>query len=333
MELLAEFGLFLAKTLTLLGVALVLMAGITAMASRNRPQQRDRLVIRKLNDRYRDMERSLSNAFLDRRGRRKLRRQKKQEEKLAAAGSPDRERVFVLRFHGDLRASYTENLREEVSAILTQARPEKDRVVACVESAGGLVHSYGLAAAQLARIRDHGIDLTVAVDRVAASGGYLMAAVGHRIIASPFAILGSIGVVAQLPNFHRLLQRHDVDYELITAGEHKRTLTIFGKNTDEGRQKMREELDDIHRLFKTFVHRYRKELDLDRVATGEHWFGEQALALGLADSLETSDDLLMRLGRESDVFELRYEKKQPITRRLSLAIENTLARVFSDPSR
>jgi len=328
LELLADFGLFLAKTLTLLGVVLVMIAAIAVAASRGRSQQRDRLTVKKLNDRYQAMEHTLGNAFLDRRGRRQLRRRRKAEKKQLATRAADRPRIFVLRFHGDLRASYTDNLREEVSAILTQARPERDRVVACVESAGGLVHSYGLAAAQLARLRDRDIDLTVVVDRVAASGGYLMAAVGHRIVASPFAILGSIGVVAQMPNFNRFLRRHDVDFELITAGEHKRTLTLFGENTDEGRLKLREELEDIHRLFKAYVHKYRSSLDLDRVATGEHWFGSQALELGLADSLQTSDDLLLELGREHDLFEVRFERKEPISRRLSLAIENTLERLM-----
>jgi serine protease SohB len=199
--------------------------------------------------------------------------------------------VFVLGFHGDIRAHAVRNLREEISALLTLAEPE-DSVVVRLESSGGMVHAYGLAAAQLTRIRERGIPLTVCVDKVAASGGYLMACVADRIVAAPFAMVGSIGVLAQIPNFHRLLKKHDIDYELLTAGQYKRTLTVFGRNTDTARQKFAEELEDTHALFREFVQRYRPGLDVAAVATGEVWFGERAQGLGLVDTLGTSDALL-----------------------------------------
>jgi serine protease SohB len=222
--------------------------------------------------------------------------------------------VFVLDFHGDIRATRVDNLREEITSLLTLADPKRDRVVVRLESAGGLVHGYGLAASQLARIRDREIPLTVTVDKVAASGGYLMAAVAQHIQAAPFAIVGSIGVVAQLPNLHRLLKKHDVDMELHTAGQYKRTLTVFGENTEEGRQKFRQELEDIHDLFKGYVQRYRPQLDLEQVATGEHWFGERAKELNLVDSLRTSDDLLMELAKDADLYEITYRRKQPMSK-------------------
>ena len=328
MELLSEYGLFLAKTLTLVAATLIVVGAVFSLGSRGRDRGREQLQVKPLNRRYRDMERTLRQIVERPPGRRlslaALRRRRDAREPPA----PDRERkrVYYLRFDGDLRASKVDNLREEVSAILTLARPEKDQVVVAIESGGGLVHSYGLAASQLARLRQRGIALTAMVDKVAASGGYMMAAVADRIVAAPFAILGSIGVVAQIPNLHRFLRKHDVDLELLTAGEHKRTLTVLGRNTESGRRKFQQELDATHGLFKDFVHRYRPALDLDKVATGEHWYGEQAVALGLVDELRTSDDLLMELTREHDVFQITYKKREPMSRRLTLAVETAMER-------
>jgi serine protease SohB len=234
-------------------------------------------------------------------------------------------RIYVLAFHGDIRAHAVQSLRQEITAVLTLAEPA-DQVVLRLESSGGMVHAYGLAAAQLARVRERGIPLTVCVDKVAASGGYLMACVADRVIAAPFAMLGSIGVVAQIPNFHRLLQKHDVDYEMLTAGQYKRTLTVFGRNTDAARQKFAEELEDTHALFKEYVARFRPALDMQKVATGEAWFGERALALGLADALGTSDALLQEAARSSDVIEVRYVERKGIGERLGLALEGAVQR-------
>ena len=126
-----------------------------------------------------------------------------------------------------------------------------------LESGGGLVHGYGLAAAQLVRLKDAGLTLTVCVDKVAASGGYMMACVADKVVAAPFAVIGSIGVVSQLPNFHKWLKNHDVDYEMFTAGDYKRTVTVFGENDAEDRAKYQEELEQTHALFKHFVNTYR----------------------------------------------------------------------------
>ncbi len=326
MELMLDYGLFLAKTLTVTVAVLVLVAVTVGLANRGRDREREQLTVKKLNQRFRDMELTLRRSLLGRKQFRQLYRQWKKTEKQRR---DERPRVFVLDFHGDIRASAVDNLREEITALLTLAEPKRDRVVLRLESAGGLVHGYGLAASQLARIRDRDIPLTVAVDKVAASGGYLMAAVAQHIQAAPFAIVGSIGVVAQLPNLHRLLKRHDVDVELHTAGEYKRTLTVFGENTEEGRRKFREELEDIHALFKGYVQRYRPQLDLERVATGEHWFGERARELDLVDSLRTSDDLLMELAKDAELFHISYRRKQPMSKRLTLAVENSLERLLS----
>ena len=148
-------------------------------------------------------------------------------------------------------AHEVESLREEITAIISIANPSKDKVLIRLESGGGVVHGYGLAASQLQRIKSAGIPLSVAIDKVAASGGYMMACVADEILAAPFAIVGSIGVIAQIPNFNKILKKNDVEFEQITAGEFKRTLTLFGENTDKAREKFREEIEQTHDLFKT----------------------------------------------------------------------------------
>jgi Periplasmic serine proteases (ClpP class) len=207
----------------------------------------------------------------------------------------------LLDFIGDLDATRVKALREEISVLLGIAEPG-DRVLLRLESGGGAAHSYGLAASQLARLRAGKLHLTVAVDRVAASGGYMMACVADRIVAAPFAIIGSIGVVAQLPNFNRWLKTRGIDYELHTAGQHKRDLTLFGENSDAQRAHFRAELEELHRLFKDFVLQYRPALDIERVATGEHWMGSRALELGLVDELRTSDDVLLEAIGQGPVY-------------------------------
>ncbi len=326
MEFLQDYSLFLLKGLTILTLALILLGAVVAAATRSRSRDDEQLTVRHLNQRYRDMKHALQRKVLGRGAFRKLLRQARRERKRESRS--ERNRVYVLRFHGDIRATAVENLREEISAILTLARPGTDQAVLCLDSGGGLVPSYGLAAAQVARLRDAGLSLTVTVDRVAASGGYMMAAVAQHIVAAPFAVVGSIGVVAQIPNVHRLLQRHDVDIELLTAGQHKRTLTVLGKNTPEGRAKFQQELEETHDLFKKYLQRYRPELDLSTLATGEHWYGEQALEQGLIDEIGTSDDLLMRLAQDHDVYEVRFSRRQPLGKRIGIAFEQGLERLL-----
>ena len=222
----------------------------------------------------------------------------------------------MLDFHGDMRASAVATLREEITAILNVATPG-DEVILRLESPGGVVHGYGLAAAQLMRLRTRQIPLTVAVDKIAASGGYMMACVANKILAAPFAIIGSIGVVVQLPNFHRVLKDKHIDFEQHTAGEFKRTITLFGENTEEGREKLQHELEDIHQLFKNLIVEHRQQIDIQKVATGEHWLGQQALGLNLVDEIKTSDDYLLERSKDATLYELCYEVKKPFLSRLS----------------
>ncbi len=339
MEILAEYGLFLAKIVTVVIAAMIVLSLVISASQRARHHEDEgEIQVVRINDQMRDTREALEAGMLDG-GRRKawlkeLRKRQKKEDKAAAAeqkksqGSDTKKRVFVIDFQGDIKASQTGSLRRCVSAILGVADPSRDEVVVRLESAGGMVHSYGYAAAQLDRIRQKELPLTACVDKVAASGGYMMACVADRIVASPFAILGSIGVVAQLPNFHRFLKKNDVDFEILTAGEYKRTLTVFGENTEKGRQKFRDDLDETHQLFKQYVGEHRPVVDMDRVATGEIWFGRQALDVQLADELKTSDQYLMEACEGQDVLLVRYDRKKTLPEKLGLAAATAMESAF-----
>jgi serine protease SohB len=319
-DFLAGYGLFLLKVITIVAGIIVV---IVVAASAGRRASQEGLEVENLNKKHEALTESLRGAISSKDARKKAAKEKKKQDKADAKTESDRPRSFVIDFKGDLKASAVPSLREEVSAILDVAGAD-DEVIVRLENHGGVVHEHGLAASQLSRIRDHDIPLTVCVDKVAASGGYLMACVANEIHAAPFAILGSIGVLAQIPNFHRALDSHGVDFEQVTAGKYKRTVTMFGENTDEDRAKLKEELEDVHALFKGAVAKYRPGLDLEKIATGEHWYGTRALELGLADSIKTSDELLSERAKERDLYSLSYKIKQPLQKRLMANIDGAL---------
>ena len=316
----AEYGLFLLKAITIV-VAIVVV--IVVAASAGRKASHEGLEVENLNKKYKTLANALRDAVSSKDEQKRAAKERKKEDKAAKKEPSERPRSFVIDFKGDLKASAVASLREEVSAILDVAGGD-DEVIVRLENHGGMVHEHGLAASQLSRIRDRDIPLVVCVDKVAASGGYLMACVASKIYAAPFAIIGSIGVIAQLPNFNRLLDSHGVDFEQITAGKHKRTVTMFGKNTDEDRAKLKEELEDVHVLFKDAIARYRTELDLEKVATGEHWFGTRALELGLADEISTSDELLSQKAKDRDLYLIQYKIKQPLQKRLMSNVDSAI---------
>ncbi len=318
MEWIFQYGLFLSKIAT---VALAIGAIVVLIMSQGQRKgaRRGELQLIDLGEQYRDLQEQMKQSRLDPLAHKAwLKEQKKQdkaETKLkkqkVKAGEVlvEKSCLYVVDFKGSMDAHEVTALREEITAILAIIKPE-DEVLVRLESPGGVVHGYGLAASQLDRLRQRGIKLTIAVDKVAASGGYMMACVAQRIVAAPFSIIGSIGVVAQIPNFHRLLKKNDIDIELMTAGEFKRTLTLFGENTEQGREKFREEINETHKLFKDFVHQQRPSLDIDKVATGEHWFGSQAKELGLIDEIGTSDDLLLKEIESRDVIAVSFTQRK-----------------------
>jgi serine protease SohB len=323
-EFLAEYGLFLLKAITIVA-AIVVVIGVAAAAGKKASHQ-EGLEIESLNKKYQQLAAALKQAVMKKADWKVEAKAEKAREKADAKSEEKRSRVFVIDFKGDLKASAVPSLREEVSAVLEVAATD-DQVVVRLENYGGVVHEHGLAASQLVRIRDREIPLTITVDKVAASGGYLMACVASKILAAPFAIVGSIGVIAQLPNFNRMMDSHGIDFEQITAGKYKRNVTIFGKNTDEDRARLKEQLEDVHSLFKGAVSKYRPDLDLDKIATGEHWYGTRAIELGLVDEIRTSDELLAELAREKDLYRVAYKVKQPLQKRLMANVDGALDKV------
>ena len=320
----AEYGLFLLKAIT---IVIAIGAIIAIATAAGRKASHEGLEVENLNKKYRKIADTLRNAVLSKDERKKAAKAQKKRDKAEGKETSTRPRSYVVDFKGDLKASAVASLREEVTAILDVAG-ENDEVIVRLENHGGMVHEHGLAASQLSRIRDRGIPLVVCVDKVAASGGYLMACVASKIYAAPFAIVGSIGVLAQLPNFNRMLDNHGVDFEQITAGKHKRTVTMFGKNTDEDRAKLKEELEDVHALFKDAIAKYRTDLDLDKVATGEYWYGTRALELGLADELRTSDELLGERAGDRDLYRVEYKIKQTLQKRVMGNVDGAIEKAW-----
>ncbi len=323
MYFLIEYLLFAAKALTVAALCLlplVVIALFLRSARRYRPESR--LVVECINDQLLDLELDMQAGLLPPKRFKQLVKASHKQRK-AARNEPRGKRLFVCDFEGDLRAEAVASLRREISAVLSVASPE-DEVLVVLESGGGTIHGYGLAASQLQRLRDRDIELTVAVDKIAASGGYMMACVANRILAAPFAIIGSIGVVAQVPNFNRLLRKHDIDFELVTAGKYKRTLTMFGENTEAGRDKFQADIDEAHALFKSFVAQHRPALDIERVGTGEYWFGTRALQLGLVDELATSDAYLIEAARTRDVYRIRFARPRSLMEKMFAPVRGLL---------
>ena len=308
------------------GALAALFAGLT----RGDAKRGREIEVRSLNERYDKMRDELDAKILDRKERRSLAKARKREGKSAArtrATAPAEKRVYVLGFKGDMTASAVKGLAREIDAVLTVARPGADEVVLRLQSPGGTVTGYGLAAAEISRLREATIKVTVSVDQVAASGGYMMACAGDEIVAAPFALIGSIGVVAQAPNLHRLLKKNDIDYEELTAGEFKRSISVLGEITPAGREHFLGKIEDIHTAFKSFVAERRPAADIARVANGDVWLASEAVSLGLVDALSTGDDLIFRLKDEARVFEVATAAHKTLLQQLlgGLGFEGTSA--------
>ncbi|USD64396.1 protease SohB [Vibrio sp. SCSIO 43136] len=344
MEFLLEYGLFLAKIVTVLAAIAVL---IVVVKESKASATKGELEVVNLTEKHQEQVEALETHLFDeaylklrhkaekKENKAKHKDEEKQAKKAEKEGKlePTRQpHLFVLDFNGSIDAREVTSLREEISAILSVAQ-EGDEVLLRLESGGGMVHGYGLASSQLDRIKAANLKLTIAVDKVAASGGYMMACVADKIVAAPFSIVGSIGVIAQIPNFNKILKKNDIEFEQLTAGEYKRTLTMFGENTDKARDKFKEELEETHGLFKDFIAERRPELELEKVATGEHWFGTQAKALGLVDEISTSDDLVLAACKEKTVLAIHFVKKKKLSDKLSGvagdAAENVLMKLIN----
>ncbi|WP_233152908.1 protease SohB [Motiliproteus sp. MSK22-1] len=339
LEFFAEYGLFLAKAVTIVIAIIVVIGAAVQLGAKNKGESDGHIEVKHLNVELDEMTDSLKEAIVDKALLKKERKDEKKKAKAEAKANAKqvkkgvdlekehKKRVFVLDFDGDIKASDVEPMREEITAILTMAT-EQDEIMLRLESGGGMVHSYGLASSQLLRIKDRKIPLIISVDRVAASGGYMMACLADKLIAAPFAVLGSIGVVAQIPNFHRLLKKHDVDIEMLTAGEYKRTLTMFGENTDKDREKFVEDLEDTHELFKEFVAEHRPKVNIEEVANGEVWFGRRAMDKALIDEISTSDEYLLNACNEGDVYHISYVERKSLPERFGLSVSASVDRLL-----
>ncbi|MFS4460082.1 protease SohB [Bdellovibrio sp. HCB2-146] len=315
MDALQSIGIFAAQTFLILFAILAVIIVIALIAAR--ASHKSEVQVELIHKKYKRFRNQLRAETLTKNERKDLKKKLKEEQKASEEKSRDHEKkVFLIDFEGDVKASAVENLREEITAVLTVATTF-DEVVVRVESPGGVVHGYGLAASQLLRVREKNIPLTVCIDKVAASGGYLMSCTANKIFSAPFAIVGSIGVVAQVPNVHRLLKKHDVDYKEYTAGEFKRTVSLLGEITEKGEEKFKQQLEDTHVLFKGFVQKFRPNLNLADVATGEYWYGEQALSKGLVDEIKTSDEYLMGLAENHQIVKVKFEVHESITDKLT----------------
>jgi len=332
-----EYGLFVAKAVTLVIAFIVVVSTIVGLASKQK-HGKGQLEIVSISEQLKDITNYAKQVLLDKNALKKLAKEQKKEAK--AKNKPknkakiteqgeesEKSRLYVIDFKGSMDANEVEHLREEITAILCVANKE-DEVLVRLESGGGVVHGYGLAASQLQRIKEKGLKLTIAVDKVAASGGYMMACVADKLLASQFAYIGSIGVLAQLPNFNKLLKKNDIEFEQHTAGEFKRTLTVFGENNDEGRAKFKEEIEEIHVLFKDFVQSQRPDMDIDKVATGEYWPGIKAKSLGLIDDITTSDDYILSHYPAREIFSVKYAVKKNVAEKLGMSAANVVERVF-----
>ena len=350
MEYLIQYGLFLAKVATIVVAIIIVLGAIVASGSRQKkPDKKGSIKVTQLNDHYDEMREVLRRSVLDKDQLKKVHKEEKKAAKAELKRSrgkekqqqksdkgPDsdsgllserKKRSYVLNFTGDIAAEAVTSLREEITAILTLAE-RTDEVILRLESPGGMVHAYGLASSQLLRIKNAGIPLTICVDKVAASGGYMMACLADKLVSAPFAIIGSIGVLVQIPNFHRVLKKNDIDYEIISAGEFKRTLTTFGEITQKGKDKVQEDVETIHGLFKQWVKDHRPSVDIDKISTGETWVGMQAKERYMVDEIKTSDECILTACETADVFEVEYEIKKTIQEKLSSALPGVVEKIL-----
>ena len=342
MGFLAEYSLFVVKFVSVIVFFFFIL--MILKSGRSKASKQGNIVAINLSDNYRSYTKVIDEVIFDKFSlKQKQKSEKKEEAKLSKQKSLAIKKelknksdlnklrdnkMFVINFKGSIDAREVESLREEISAIISVAIPG-DEVLLRLESGGGMVHGYGLAASQLDRLKKNKIKLTVSIDKVAASGGYMMACVGDQLISAPFAIIGSIGVIAQIPNFSKVLKKNDIDFEQMTAGEFKRTVTMFGENTPKAKEKFQEELEHTHKLFKDFVAYHRRDLDLEKVATGEHWFGVTAKDLGLVDSIQTSDDYIKDIVKHKEIIEIKFLKKKTISDKITKSGVNIIDDLLS----
>ncbi len=308
-----DFGGFALRSFWIAAmIALVVVIPII-FGARTQKRREEDVKVSSLDERFDLMEAQIRVATDGAKGAKAFLKERKKAAKLHDDSA---KRVYLVAFKGDPMASGHAAFARKITAALMAARAGKDEIVVTLHSPGGLVSAYGLMAAQMQRVRRAGVELTACVDQVAASGGYMMAVVANRIVAAPFAVVGSIGVVAQVPNVNRLLKKIDVDYEELTAGEHKRPISVLAPITDEGREHFRHKLEETHVAFKDFVRENRPALNVEAVGDGDYWYATDALKLGLIDAISTSDEYLMNQRGKARLFVSDAPEKKTLMKAL-----------------
>lgn len=318
MDYLYDISLFFLKSLIIVVGLLVVILIPMIQSQKRKAGKKKKLELENLKNRFKPYIQEFHQAHMNKKKYKNYLKQLKKKEPIES--EKEKPNSFLISFTGDKMATQVESLRDEVSLILNIAKPE-DEVILLLESPGGAVASYGLAASQLVRLRDR-LKLTICVDTVAASGGYLMASTGHQIISAPFALVGSIGVLFQTPNIHEFLKKRDISFEEITAGKYKRTITPFGKITEEKKQKLQEQIDLVYFQFKNFLKKYRENLDFEKVATGEVWLGAEALKLHLVDKIQCSDDYIMEALKTRNVYKIKLKEEKKLWEKFTKKISS-----------
>ena len=304
-----DFGGFALKSFWLAAMIAIVLVVPIIIGARSQRRREDEVKVTSLDDRFDLMEAQIRIATDGAKGAKAFLKARKKEAKQRDENA---KRVYVIGFKGDPMASGHAAFARKITAALVAARPDKDEIVVSITSPGGIVSGYGLMAAQMQRVRRAGVELTACVDQVAASGGYMMAVAANRIVAAPFAVVGSIGVVAQVPNVSRLLKKIDVDYEELTAGEHKRPISVLAPISEEGREHFKTKLEETHVAFKDFVRENRPALNVEAVGDGDYWYATDALKLGLIDAIATSDEYLLAQRGKARLFVIDAPEKKTL---------------------
>lgn len=244
-----------------------------------------------------------------------------------------RKTAVLLSFNGDINATEVIEFGRAVSMIV-QMKDLVSEVYIIINSGGGVVNGYGLLASEIERLHYSEIETYALIDQVAASGGYMAACVANHVVAAPFAYIGSIGVVSEMPNFNQILSDNGINIEQHTAGKSKRTVTPLGKITDEDRNEFKKKLERIHRSFINHVSHYRNINDADEnknsiIFSGDYWIAEETveLELGLVDEISTSQEFLLDKMKEYNIIEITFQENK--TKKSKLSLLNSLTTLFS----
>ncbi len=172
--------------------------------------------------------------------------------------------------------------------------PSVKAVVLRVDSPGGAVGPSQEIYSEVKRLAAEK-KVVVSMGAVAASGGYYLSIPATKILANPGTLTGSIGVLIEHIEVDELLKWAKISAETITAGEMKDAGSLFRKMKPEERAYFDEILKNMHQQFRLALSEGRKiPMDeVEKIADGRVYTGEQALALKLVDQLGDLQDAIL----------------------------------------